>query len=101
MFVYSDEEDPQLLAVVGLMEKPGNVAERQYVYDYARELRDELKAAVPAYFAADTNRHTVLLVRQFAQVTASGQTLGSVLHNWYFGTGGPVIAVAPPPGTVQ
>jgi hypothetical protein len=99
MFVYSDQEDPQLLAVLGLNERPTNVAERQYVYDFARELRDGLKATVPAYFAADTNRHTVLLVPQFARVMAGGQPLGTILHNWYFATPGPVVAVAAAPGT--
>jgi hypothetical protein len=30
---------------------------------------------------------------------AGGVALGTVLHNWYFGTPGPVTAVAPAPAT--
>jgi hypothetical protein len=99
MFVYADQRDPSLLAVLGLFNAPRNVAETEYEDGYGRQVRDSLAAVAPAYFVADSGRRTVLLVPQFAMVGAGGQTLGTVLHNWYFGTPGPVVALAPAPGT--
>jgi hypothetical protein len=43
----------------------------------------------------------VLLGRQYATIAAGGQTLGAILHNWYFGTPGPVVALAAAPGTPE
>jgi Pectinacetylesterase len=98
MFVFADQRDPSLLAVLGMLNPPRSVAETDYAYNYARQVRESLAAVAPAYFVADYGRHTVLLGRQYATVTAAGQTLGTILHNWYFGTGGPVVALAPAPG---
>jgi O-palmitoleoyl-L-serine hydrolase len=100
LFIYADQEDPQLLDVLGLSKRPQTVPESQYVYDYAKALRDGLAANVPAYFVADLNRHTVLLTRSFATVKAGDQTLGATLHAWYFGTNdAPLTVVGPAPGT--
>ena len=98
-FVFSDQYDPQLLAVLGIFTAPHTRAELAYAQDYARQVRDSLAAASKAYFVADYARHTVLLVRAFNAITAGkdGATLGATLHNWYVGNGGPTIATAPPP----
>jgi hypothetical protein len=98
MFVFADQRDRALLAVVGVLSAPQNVPEREYVYEYGRQVRDSLAATAPAYFIADSGRHTVLLLREFSTIAAGGTTLGSVLHNWYFGTPGPLVAIPPPPG---
>jgi hypothetical protein len=98
MLVVVDQNDPALLSVVGAVPRPTSVAEREYVSDYIRRVRESL-ADVPAYFIGDGERHTVLLHPRFATMAAGGQTLGSVLRNWFFETGGPVRAMAPAPGT--
>jgi hypothetical protein len=98
-FVFADQYDPQLLAVLGIFTSPRNRAELDYSQNYARQVRDTLAAASQAYFIADNARHTVLLARGFAGTTAGrgGPTLGATMHNWYVANGGPTIAVAPPP----
>ncbi len=99
MYVINDQRDPQLLAVMGINSAPQTIAERDYVYSWGTQLRETLAASSPSYFVADYGRHTVLLVRQFNGLMAGGVPLGTVLHNWYFATPGPVTAMAPAPGT--
>jgi hypothetical protein len=104
MFVYADQRDPALLAVLGILSAPTTRAEADYVVGYATATRESLRAAVPAFFAADTGRHTVLLTPRYTTVTAGpgSPTLGRVLHDWYFGgggDGGSLQVVAPGPGS--
>jgi hypothetical protein len=98
MFVLVDQNDPALLGVVGTVPRPTGAAERDYVAEYVRQIRASL-TAVPAYFLGDGERHTMLLHPRFTGFTAGGLSLGTVLRNWYFATGGPVTAMAPLPGT--
>jgi hypothetical protein len=105
MFVYADQRDPALLAVLGILGAPATPAEVDYLAAYAAATRESLKAAVPAFFAADTGRHTVLLTPRYATVTAGpgSPALGKVLHDWYFGgagEGGSLQVVAPGPGSL-
>jgi hypothetical protein len=97
MFVAVDQNDPALLGVVGSVPRPSSVAERDYVAEYIRQIRASL-TSVPAYFLGDGERHMMLLHPRFTGFTAGELSLGTVLHNWYFETGGPVRAVAPFPG---
>ena len=100
MFVYADQRDPSLLGLVGIITSPTTVAETNYTYEYARQVRESLAAKVPAYFAPDVKRHQVLLNTGFAATKAGTETLGAALHAWYFGTAdAPVAASAPPPET--
>jgi hypothetical protein len=99
MFVFADQRDPALLSVLGIRVPPQSDPEREAADEFARRTRESIAAVAPAYFLPDTGRHTVLLTRQFGTVTAGGEKLSTILHNWYFEKPGPLTAVAPAPAT--
>ena len=62
-------------------------------------VRQGLRAAAPAYFAANVTIHNVLLWAQYARITTDSDSFGEILHRWYFSQPGDVRIAAPAPGT--
>ena len=99
IFVYVDQRDNNILGSLGIARSPTSADEADYVESYATAVRDGLRAAAPAYFAANVTIHNVLLWAPYARITTDSDTFGDTLHRWYFGESGEVKIAAPPPGT--
>jgi hypothetical protein len=96
MLVYADQRDPAILEGQGIRGGPQDQHQLDYVSSFAQSVRATLAAEVPAYFAADRNFHTDLPIPEYASVAIDGVSFGTILHDWYFGTPGPLKAISPP-----
>jgi hypothetical protein len=99
IFVYADQRDVSVLGQLGIVRSPTSADEADYVLGFASAIRDSLRAAAPAYFAANVTIHNVLLWGSYARITTDAETFGEILHRWYFGEAGNVRVAAPGPGS--
>jgi hypothetical protein len=92
-FVYVDQRDMLHLGTFGITGQPTSPAERQWVQQYGRLLRQSL-AAVPAAFSPSLGGHTALTGQRFQGAVIDGHSFAETLATWYFGRPGPVKLVA-------
>ncbi len=93
-FVYADQRDRLYLGTFGVTGRPTSDAERAWVRNYGRLVREGLER-VPAAFSPSVGGHTALSGERFRGVTIDGHTFAETLASWYFGRPGPVKLIEP------
>ncbi len=98
-FFYAEQRDPVHLGTYGIVGPPKSTAERQFVLEYGKLLRQQVREEqVPAYFLADVGKHTALTNDRFNSVTIDGQSLSETIGDWYFGRPGELQLIQKPQG---